>query len=109
MNRHEVIDQRSLAFGRMIAAKLQDNPALIEHARRNLEKWLKTCSPGVRSTLLEWNEVLNSGLEPTLRLLTQWNERAIRLRQSSPFAGLLTQSERNEIIRRFKANDTAAT
>jgi len=43
-----------------------------------------------------------------LKLLTGTDERAIRLRQSNPFAGLLSQLERNEILLRFESYDKTA-
>lgn len=36
---HERNDQRSLALHRAIAEKLRANPALIEIARENLDRW----------------------------------------------------------------------
>jgi len=105
MKSHELIDQRSLAFGKAIAARLVENPALIDHARGNIARWLETCSAGVRPALLEWLAALDAGVPGALELLTGENERATRLRQSNPFAGVLPQHERNEILLRFEAHD----
>jgi hypothetical protein len=108
MKSHDLIDQRSLAFGRAIAARLVDDPSLIEHARANIRRWLETCSPGVRPAFLEWLAALDAGTESVLALLTGPDERATRLRQSNPFAGVLPQKERNEILLRFEALDKAS-
>jgi hypothetical protein len=99
---HRQIDQRSLAFGRAIAARLVAQPELIGHARANITRWLVTCSPGVERTLREWLAVLDGPLEGTIALLTTPDERATRLRQSNPFAGLLSNQERNQILRQFR-------
>jgi len=107
MKSHDLIDRRSLAFGQAIAARLVADPSILEHARANIKRWLETCSPGVRPALLEWIAALDSGTESVLALLTSTDERAIRLRQSNPFAGVLPQSERNEILLRFQALDAS--
>ena len=105
MKSHDLIDKRSLAFGQAIAARLVDDSSLINHARGNITRWLETCSPGVRPTLLEWLAALDGGTQSVLALLTGTDERAIRLRQSNPFAGVLPQHERNAILLRFEAYD----
>src|SRR5437660_4613458 len=38
---HEVIDETSLEMGRRIAARLRDQPALLQVARDNLARWLR--------------------------------------------------------------------
>jgi len=98
---HRQIDERSLAFGRAIAARLVEQPELIVQARANLTRWLITCSAGVRPALHEWLAVLDGPSDEIIALLTAGDERATRLRQSNPFAGLLLNEERNRILREF--------
>lgn len=105
MNRHRHIDDRSLWFGRAIAARLADDPSLVEKARATLERWWVTSSPGVRPALEEWRQALDGPPQAIIALLTGTDERATRLRQSNPFAGVLTPQERNAIIRRFQPHD----
>src|ERR1017187_3643387 len=97
---HQRIDQRSLALHRAIAAKLRANPALLEIARENLDKW----------TLMEsrsqpywdaWREILSRPLPEILDLLGQESERMTALRQATPFAGVLEPAERWAIYERF--------
>ncbi|HRK29827.1 MAG TPA: hypothetical protein PLD59_02015 [Tepidisphaeraceae bacterium] len=108
-NRHEMIDQRSLAFGRVIAAKLCENPGLISLAMNNIARWQSTASPGVVATLEEWREILRGPQDCVIEVLTRGDERAVRLRQSNPFAGALTNQERNDILRAFESDDSSAT
>ncbi len=108
MKDHRLIDERSLAFSRLIAEKLQANPALIQHARGNLQRWLQTCSERSRPALLEWRDLLDGPLETLLALLTSREERAAQLRQSSPFAGILTPEERFAILRDFQTREPRA-
>ena len=74
----------------------------------NVARWLTTCSPRGRGTLLEWDAALQDGAA-ALALLTGTDERAVRLRQSNPFAGVLTNAERNAILLAFAEHDPATT
>ena len=109
MKDHRLIDERSLAFSSLIAGKLRADPALVQHARVNLERWLRDCSERSRPALLEWRALLYGPLDELLSFLTSTQERAVRLRQSSPFAGLLTPEERWSVLRDFQARDATAT
>ena len=109
MRDHRLIDERSLALAQAIAERLRQDPSLISLARANLKRWSTTCSPGTRSTLEEWSAVLEGPIDGVLALLTDPGERAVRLRQSNPFAGALPSNVRNEIFLRFEARDKAAT
>jgi len=108
MKDHRLIDERSLAFDRVIAAKLRSEPALVEKARSNLVRWLETCSAAARTDLLEWQRLLSGPFDELLVLLEATDERATRLRQSSPFCGILTPEERLGIIREFQGRESAA-
>ena len=108
MKDHRLIDERSLAFDRRIAAKLRSQPALLEKARGNVTRWLETCSAGAKPALLEWQRLLTGPYDELLALMEATDDRATRLRQSSPFCGLLTEEERLGIIREFQARESAA-
>jgi hypothetical protein len=104
-----LIDERSLALAQAIAEQLRLDPGLVALARANLERWSKTCSPRGTSTLQEWSVILEGPLDAIIAVLCGADERAVRLRQSNPFAGALPQKVRNEILLRFEARDKAAT
>jgi len=108
MSRHEMIDRRSLAFGRAIAARIAADPGAIVRARATLSRWMTTSSPGVRATLLEWQGVLDGPVDGVVALLTSPDERATRLRQSNPFTGVLSNQERNAILRQFASHEPPA-
>lgn len=108
MNDHQLIDRRSLAFDQLTARKIAANPALVDRARATLARWLPTCSPRVRPVLLEWQAVLDGPRADLLALLVATDERAIRLRQSSPFAGILSVAERTAILKEFSQHDPAS-
>jgi hypothetical protein len=76
---------------------------VVEIARRNLDRWLQTCSPRNRRALLDRRQILNRGESTVLTTLENDDARTRWLRQSSPFSGILTPEERNEIIQRYRA------
>jgi hypothetical protein len=104
---HRLIDERGLALAQAIADRLRADHSLIAVARANLDRWLQTCSPRARLALLEWQTALDEPVESVVALLTSSDERAVRLRQSNPFAGALPQKVRNEILLRFEARNAA--
>jgi hypothetical protein len=98
---HEWIDRRSLALHDAVAAKLEARPELLDVARANVRRWLRT-TPA--AALREWARLLDTTPLPALIvLLRSADERATRLRQSSPFAGLLTPQERQAILNDYES------
>ena len=102
MRSHEWIDQRSLALHEAVAARLEAQPQLLEVARANLRRWLAARPAAV---LREWQRLLDSLPLPQLvQLLRSPEEEAVRLRQSSPFAGILSPAERQAILARYESS-----
>ena len=106
---HERIDKRSLAMHAVIAERLRRDPSLLHHARVNLRRWRATCSPRVAPAFEEWEAILDGDFTSLLDLLVSPDERATRLRQSSPFAGprFISPKERADIFRRHREPRTA--
>jgi hypothetical protein len=103
MRTHEWIDQRSLAFDRVIAEKLRADPFLLTRAQRTLERWLQQRRSATPRVLVEWHDILVGWpLDRILDLLTSADENARRLRQSSPFCGILTPEERLTILKEYE-------
>ncbi len=104
MNHHD-IDRRSLMMHRIIAARLRAQPELIAVAHANLERW--NCPE--RHWWCEWSGVLSSqSVEEIASLIECEDEDACRMRQSAPFAGILTPKEVWELKRNFKEENAAA-
>ncbi len=97
------LDELNLAFHRLVAVKLRQNPsAVLQIARDNLNRWLHSdsFSGGERGALLEWAEFLAQAAPETIcQAITQATEEGQRLRSSSPFVGVLSEEERKEIWR----------
>jgi len=101
---HEWIDRRSLALHEAVAAKLEAHPELLQLARANLRRWL---SANPAPALREWQQLLErTPLPQVLALLRSPTETAARLRQSSPFAGVLAPEERQAVLRRYDPRRT---
>ena len=108
MKDHRLIDERSLAFHRLVAEKLHTDPTLLDLARANLARWEAGASPRLHPVLAEWRALIDAPLDDLLAVLTCEDERATRLRQSSPFAGALSPEERFAILREFQTRESRA-
>ncbi len=86
---------------RAIADKLRADPALLEIARDNLERWSKTGSAS-QPYWDAWREILSRPLPEMLELLVEDSERMTAMRQTSPFAGVLEPRERWAIYQAFE-------
>jgi hypothetical protein len=99
---HEWIDRRSLALHEAVAARIEADPRLLNVARENLDRWLGATT---QPALLEWRRLIDATpLPELLALLRSTGERAARLRQSSPFAGVLSPEERRSILTRHESH-----
>ena len=86
-----------------IVQKITRNPSLLEKAKANLLRWsAKKNQPNPRY-LREWQEILDKPWPTIAEMMTSMSENATRLRSSSPFAGVLTEKEREQIYAAFRA------
>lgn len=99
---HSGIDQVSLSIARRVAERLRARPELLEVARANLSRWQQrnADSPALLRCYAEWDAILNRPLEEICVLLVAETQEGQRLRQSSPFAGVLAPAEVWEIKNR---------
>lgn len=84
-----------------IAERLRRCPELIGFAKANLERWIRQRQgQRINPAFLEWEQVLRF-LAPgqVAAFLESDSPKSNRLRQSSPFCGILTEAERLEILR----------
>jgi len=100
---HRVLEARSLAMHAVIAQKIQRDPRLLEIARNNIKRWETRSQGQVPSWLKEWKTILDRPWPQIAALLTEQSDNAVRLRQSTPFAGVLTSNERRRIYEAFRA------
>lgn len=101
MSDHERIDRQVAAMHNIIAERLRSGDlSPLQKARSNLERWKQQFGGVLPAGYLEWAALLDAGLEAVLRVLDGEDQEAVRIRSSSPFAGVLSPRERWEILRR---------
>lgn len=107
MKSHQDIDQRSLALARAVAEIIDR-----DKERLGLQKARETCTRWFRDNptpaILEWLHILKQPWEKVRTVLLDESEQGQRLRQSSPFCGILSPRIRWEIYRRFAHEPKAA-
>ena len=108
--RHELTDEISRSLGRRVAERLSQQPELLQVARDNLDRWSRRNAsvPSLLRCYAEWRAILERPLEEICSLLNSDSEEARRLRQNSPFAGVLSPREVWELKRRFRHETAAA-
>jgi hypothetical protein len=99
---HRIAEARSLAMHAAIARKIDRDQSLLEIPRRNIERWRARAGEPLPSWLIEWHDLLELSWPEVAALITEPTENAARLRQSSPFAGVLSESERERIYEAFR-------
>ena len=99
---HIILDARSLAMHCKIAQKIMENPQLIKEAQSNIERWSKKFDGPRPRYFAEWEEILTLPWREIAERITRMNDDATRLRSSSPFAGVLTDKEREQIYAAFR-------
>lgn len=99
---HQFLDEFALAYHRAVAERLRsEGAAVIDHARRNLDRWASGGQPGPGGAwaLEEWRKILDvSDLDKLIEIITDTSDEGQRLRSSSPFAGTLSPEKRLEIL-----------
>ena len=101
---HSFLDRRSLTFHVAIAEKLRADPKLLEKVRDRLRGLLSDdrISISTRDAYREWLDIIEQhSFEEVLTLLVDLSEEATRLRQATPFAGILSRAEREAIARKI--------
>lgn len=97
---HSRLDERSLALHQLVARKLLADPLLLDRARANVRRWQESHgSPSL--ALAEWEQILTGPVDEIAGLLVERSEMATRLRQSTPFTGILTEPERLAIYESY--------
>jgi hypothetical protein len=102
-NPHERIDRISLAMDRLVAEKIRASPHLVEIAKANLRRWMQQDEGFVHRVHAEWEEILDM-LTPfeLADFIASETPKANRLRQSTPFTGILSEAERSAILHQYE-------
>jgi len=88
------------------AAKTCRDPSLVDIARENLRRWRATLQPWPKA-LEEWEHILaQPSVDRIVDALVADDEEGRRRRQSSPFAGVLSEEERLAVFREYETIGT---
>jgi excisionase family DNA binding protein len=93
---HRVPEVQSLAYHRAVADRLDEN--VVDEAKRRLHRWRDDNRIHPRWAE-EWERVLAMPLPRIAKAISADSKHAAELRQSSPFAGVLTEQERQRLVR----------
>jgi hypothetical protein len=105
MRTHQEIDARSLALAQAVARKIDADPVHegLDRARRVCARWMEDCpSPSCR----EWMNLLVQPWPVVRRSFLETTEEGRRMRQNSPFCGVLTPAERWHVYRNWSRRET---
>jgi hypothetical protein len=100
---HRILDARSLAMHCRIVQKISRDPRLFKKAEANLSRWSAKIDGPTPRYMKEWQEILEKPWLTIAEMMTSMSEDATRLRSSSPFAGILSEIEREQIYAAFRA------
>lgn len=97
-DRHTLSEARSLAIHRVIADRLKHNPKpIIEKAKSNIMHW-SNLNGAHSNANTEWFQILTTYTPNEIaKLISSTSEESYRLRSSSPFPGVLSKSQLDEI------------
>jgi hypothetical protein len=93
---HRTAELQSLAYHRLVAERLDDKIA--GDARQRLRRWRSDGRIDPRWAE-EWDRILSMPLPRIAKAISSDSPKARELRQSSPFAGVLTPQERQRLVR----------
>ena len=100
---------RALWLHRAVAAKVAADPArVLAHAKSTASSLLAR-EPDGAPWLRQWLALLDRGPEAVMRTLVSTDPLARDLRADSPFAGVLSTSERETILTSFSEAASSAT
>jgi hypothetical protein len=108
--RHEQHDKIALEVSRRIAAELPQRPDWIEAARANLNRWKERNknAPRLLRGYDEWLAILDRPVAEVCAVLTAETDEGQRLRQNSPFVGVLPRDQERAIEAAIRNDQRAA-
>ena len=96
---HEDMNERMIERSRIIADLIDRDTSMIARALDHVNILLQKEPTAATADIAEWKEILESYSVPRLlRFIVSREERANRLRQSSPFFAVLNDDERQLIM-----------
>ena len=97
-NPHDRNERFSLLLHRELIRAIETDAGVLTRARRNILRWQALHGHAVQAWD-EWLKLLDSGVEAVLKAMLDEGEEGARLRQSSPFAGIISNRRRWELLK----------
>lgn len=101
---HRTAELHALAYHRLVAERLDEH--VVDMARRRLHRWRRDGRVHPRWGE-EWVRILAMPTSRIGRTISADTPRAAELRQTSPFAGVLTEQERRQLVRAVEERASA--
>jgi hypothetical protein len=101
------LDERTLAMHVLVAEKLRRDPQLLLRVAETLQRWRVQVCERSQPYLLEWQMLVDQGVDACVSTMTERTQRAAAMRQASPFAAVLSNRERFEFLRQWGAKRAA--
>jgi hypothetical protein len=109
MNDHRLIDARSREMHRIVADRIGRDPGILERARQTIARWRPNQSPRSMPYLDRWQRLIDAGPDAVIAKLLEDSDDGDVMRQTSPFAGVLTNEERWAITGEYSRLDAEQT
>ena len=98
---HAGIDRRVLEMTQVIVSKIDQDRALVRVELENIERWTRQDGGELPRCHAVWKELIETHPWERLReILLKESDEGQRLRSSHPFAGILTEDERDAVYAR---------
>lgn len=98
--------RRSLWLAFAVAGRIASDPGAARYvARENLARMRESARGQAVSWLEEWGRLLDGTVADLLIALTSPSPRGRDLRQNSPFAGILSEAERSDVLASWREDE----
>lgn len=97
----QALDHKSLELHRLIVGKLRSDPAVYERMVARMPRYLSFDDPHGMIYRERWAAVVEQGMDAIEALALDPGERGQVMRSCSPFAGVLTEKERQQFLRQW--------
>jgi len=95
----------------LIGDLLVDPQGVIAKARDNIDRWLpqRRADGMTASYLHQWERILDAGVDRIIEAFTDTDELSCELRESSPFAGVMSPERRSKVLATLRTQRASPT
>lgn len=96
---HRPAELRSKALHELVAQRIEREPHVVARALERVERWMAEGGPVDAGWATRWHELLSGPRDVLLATLRSDDQEAVDLRQNTPFAGVVPERTRQQLIR----------